>query len=93
MTKTYHLYIITNKINSVVYIGVTNNIQRRIYEHKNKLVDGFSKKYNLTKLVYTQEFGSIYEAITCEKKLKKYSRKKKNVLIEEVNKNWNEIEL
>ena len=89
--KAYHIYIVTNKVNSVIYIGVTSNLKRRIFEHKNKLIAGFSKKYNLTKLVYVAQFHDIFEAISYEKKLKKYSRSKKNTIIEEFNKNWNEI--
>ena len=66
----YYVYMITNKNNKVLYIGVTNDLRRRIYEHKNKLVEGFSSKYNLTKLVYYNETSDIKEAIAFEKKLK-----------------------
>lgn len=65
--KNYYVYIITNFTNSTLYIGVTNNLERRLYEHKNKLVDGFSKRYNLNKLVYFEETTSIEKAIERKK--------------------------
>lgn len=77
----YYVYMITNQYNTVLYIGVTNNLVRRIYEHKNKLVKGFSSKYNLNKLVYFERTESIESAILREKQLKKYSRAKKEQLI------------
>ncbi len=84
----YYIYILTNKSNSVLYIGVTNNLSRRLYEHKNKLIDGFSKKYNTNKIVYFEESSSIDDAILREKQLKGWSRKKKIQLIESINPNW-----
>lgn len=75
----YYVYILTNWNNKVMYIGVTNNLERRIYEHKNKLVEGFTQKYNLNKLVY-------YEITS-------WRREKKNTLVETVNPNWNELVL
>ena len=66
----YYVYIITNWNNKVLYIGVTNNIARRIYEHKNKLIDGFTKKYNVYKLVYLEGMNDVEAAISREKKLK-----------------------
>lgn len=89
--KKYYTYIITNKVNTVLYIGVTNNIVRRMYEHKNKLIAGFSSDYNLTKLVYFQEFGDIREAIAAEKKIKGWTRAKKNALINVNNREWNDL--
>jgi putative endonuclease len=83
--------MITNKNNSVLYIGVTNNLIRRIYEHKNKLVDGFSKRYNLYKLVYFEETTDVMSAISREKQLKGWTRIKKNALIEKANPQWQEI--
>jgi putative endonuclease len=74
---SYYIYILTNSFNTVLYIGITNNIHRRIYEHKNKLVKGFTSKYNLRKVVYLQEFSNIYEALQAEKTLKGWSRHKK----------------
>lgn len=88
----YHVYIISS-ISKVLYIGVTNNIQRRIYEHKNKLIEGFSSKYNCTQLVYFEEYRHIQEAIEREKQLKKWSRAKKLYLISTKNPNWNDLSM
>lgn len=82
--KTYYVYILSNN-SKTLYIGVTNNLDRRIYEHKNKLIDGFTKKYNLTKLVYYETTSNIEGAIYREKQLKGWSRIKKIALIEEKN--------
>ncbi len=89
--KKYFVYIITNKRNGTLYIGVTNNLIRRIYEHKNKIIDGFSKKYGLDKLVYFEEFSSIEEAIKREKYLKGKKRQFKINLIEKANKKWEDL--
>jgi len=89
--KEYYVYILTNKTNRVLYIGVTNNLQRRIYEHKNKMIDGFSKKYNLTKLIYFEQTPDIYSAISREKQLKKWRRSKKEWLINQLNPNWEDL--
>ena len=67
MDKQYYVYFMTNKGNNVIYVGVTNNLKRRIYEHKEKLVEGFTKKYNVVKLVYYEIFEEIEEAILREK--------------------------
>lgn len=75
--KLYFVYILTNTNNRVLYIGVTNNIVRRIWEHREKLIDGFTKKYNLNKLVYYEMCEEAYNAISREKQLKAGSRKKK----------------
>ncbi len=83
--------MITNQYNTVLYIGVTNNLIRRIYEHKNKLVKGFSSKYNLNKLVYYEQTESIESAILREKQLKNYSRAKKEQLISKINPNHNDL--
>ena len=85
MNKHYYTYITTNKRNTVFYTGITNNLKRRIFEHKNKLVKGFTKKYNIDKLVYYQEFNNSQEAIAAEKQIKAGSRKKKIDLIESMN--------
>ena len=86
--KNMYVYIITNKPKGTLYIGVTNNLQRRIYEHKNKLVEGFSSRYNLDKLVYFECFDSEEYAIKREKRIKKYNRNWKITLIESLNPNW-----
>ena len=84
----YYVYILTNSTNKVLYIGVTNDIKRRWYEHNNELVDGFTKRYHVHKLVYVEETNSIEDAIAMEKQLKGWIRKKKNDLIESINPNW-----
>ena len=81
----------TNKYNTVLYTGVTGNIAKRVYEHKNKLIDGFSKRYNLIKLIYTEEYNDINDALNREKQIKKGSRKKKIELIKKVNPQFKEI--
>ncbi|HAG27194.1 TPA: endonuclease [Patescibacteria group bacterium] len=91
--KIYYVYILTNKSNSVLYIGVTSNLEKRIFEHKSKFVKGFTSKYNLNKLVYTASFISAYEAIAYEKKLKGWKRVKKDALISETNPTWSEISI
>jgi len=89
----YFVYILTNKNNTVLYIGVTNDIYRRITEHKEKLIEGFSKRYNLNKLVYCEKFKDIKEAIQREKTLKKWSRIKKENLINLSNPTWSDLPL
>ena len=89
--KQYFVYMLTNKTNSVLYIGITNDIIRRMYEHKNKLVPGFTAKYNLNKLVYYEIFDNSKAAIIREKELKGWKREKKNDLVESKNLEWNEI--
>ncbi|HAE62110.1 MAG TPA: GIY-YIG nuclease [Eubacteriaceae bacterium] len=89
--KNCYVYIITNNNNSVIYIGVTNDIYRRIYEHKNKLIPGFSKRYNLHKLIYLEYYNQIEDAIFREKQIKKFSRLKKEELINKLNPNWIDI--
>jgi len=91
--KTYFVYILTNWNNQVMYIGVTNNIVRRIYEHKNKLIEGFTSKYNISKLVYYESSNDIRDAITREKEIKKWRREKKNQLVETINPDWKELDL
>ena len=81
LNKNYYVYIFTNWNNTVMYIGVTNDLVRRLYEHKNKLNDVFTKKYNLNKLVYFELFFDINEAIKREKEIKKWRRDKKNKLV------------
>lgn len=84
----YYVYILTNQGNTVLYIGVTNNLERRIYEHKNKLIDGFTKRYNVNKLVYYETTTDVKAAIEREKTLKNLLRKKKEDLINSVNSQW-----
>lgn len=86
-----YVYIMTNKKRGSLYIGVTNDIIRRTYEHRNKLIDGFTKRYNLTKLVYFEEISGQIEAIEREKFLKKAFRNYKISLIEKQNPEWNDL--
>ncbi|MEE3429094.1 MAG: GIY-YIG nuclease family protein [Ruminococcus sp.] len=93
MERNYCVYILTNENGNVMYIGVTNNLSRRIYEHKNKLVKGFTQKYNVHKLVYYESMSDVKAAIIREKQIKKWSRSKKNKLVESLNPDWKELEL
>ena len=90
--KNFYVYILTNKHNRVIYTGVTNNLQRRIHEHKQKLITGFTQKYNLNKLVFFQEFSDIKDAIAAEKKIKGWLRIKKIRLIESINPHWEDLD-
>ena len=89
--KTYYVYIITNKWNTTLYIGVTNDLGRRMYEHKQGFVEGFSRKYNLRKLLYFEETDDVQAAIEREKQLKKWRRDKKIVLIKKVNPQFEDL--
>jgi len=93
MDKTYFVYAITNWNNKVLYIGMTNNLERRMYEHKNKLLAGFSTTYNLNKLVYFETSNDVISAISREKEIKKWRREKKNILIETANPKWEDLSL
>ena len=81
----------TNKIHTVLYTGVTNNIVARNYQHKNKLVKGFTAKYNVNKLAYFKEFGTALEAIVEEKRIKGWIRQKKINLINSINPEWKDL--
>ncbi|STO25582.1 GIY-YIG nuclease family protein [Fluoribacter gormanii] len=91
MHKESYIYLLANKHNNVLYTGVTNDLIRRVYEHKNKLVAGFTKKYNVDRLVYYEACGSIIVAIEREKQIKDWSRKKKHDLINALNPEWNDL--
>ncbi|MFY7670480.1 GIY-YIG nuclease family protein [Tenacibaculum sp. MEBiC06402] len=84
----YYVYILSNKIKGTLYIGMTNDLHRRIYEHKSKALKGFTRKYNIDKLMYYEEFNNVEQAILREKRLKKWNREWKIELIEENNKDW-----
>lgn len=86
----YYVYILTNKTDTVMYIGVTNDLRRRLYEHKNEQIEGFTKKYHVHKLVYFEEYSEINDAIAREKQLKRWVRAKKNWLVETKNPNWDD---
>ena len=87
----YYVYILANRYNTVLYVGVTNNLVRRIYEHKQNMVEGFSKKYHLHKLVYYEQIQDIGRAIEREKQLKTWHRDWKKRLVETINKDWNDL--
>jgi putative endonuclease len=91
MSRTYYVYILTNWNNKVMYIGMTNSLKRRMYEHKNKLVEGFTKKYNISKLVYFEETKDVHAAISREKEIKKWRREKKNNLVISMNPEWQDL--
>jgi putative endonuclease len=91
MNHQYYIYIMTNQHNKVLYTSVTNNLIRRIYEHKEKLVSGFTKRYNIDKLVYYEVFQDAYNAISREKQIKGGSRQKKIDLINRMNPDWKDL--
>ena len=89
--KSFYVYILTNKSNKVLYIGITNNSSRRVYEHKQKFVKGFTSKYKVDKLVYYEVFDDPYNAISREKQLKGWLRNKKIELINSFNPLWKDL--
>ena len=89
--RHYYVYIMTNKRNTVFYTGITGDLFTRVFQHKNKLIKGFTSKYNIKKLVYYEEFDNAYEAILREKQIKGGSRRKKIELIENMNKEWKDL--
>jgi putative endonuclease len=91
LSKKYYLYLLTNKRLNVLYTGVTNHLIRRVYEHKNKIVDGFTKKYNVDRLVHYETYSDVSDAIGREKEIKGWSRAKKNGLINENNPKWEDL--
>lgn len=93
MNHIYYIYILTNWNHNVMYIGLINDLNRRLFEHQNKLIDGFTKKYNVNKLVYYELFYNINDAIHREKELKKWRREKKNNLVAQLNPEWLDLSL
>ena len=91
--RLYYVYILTTKNNTVLYTGVTNDIKRRVFEHKSGFNEGFTKKYHVHKLVYFEVFDFVELAIVREKQIKGYSREKKIKLIEALNPDWKEMEV
>ena len=87
----YYVYILTNKHHSVLYVGVTNNLERRIYEHKHHMISGFTERYNVEKLVYFEATNDVKVAILREKEIKGWTRKKKEQLIDARNPQWKEL--
>jgi len=89
----YYVYIMANWNNTVIYTGVTNDLGRRVYEHKNKLLEGFTEKYNINKLVYYDSTTDAHAAIAYEKQIKGWKRARKNALIETANPQWRDLAL
>ncbi len=90
MTQNYYIYIMTNR-SRTFYVGITNNLEQRVYEHKQKLIDGFTKRYNISRLVYYEVFTDVRDAIAREKKVKDWRREKKIALIESMNPTWKDL--
>jgi putative endonuclease len=88
--RQYYVYILTSK-SGTLYIGMTNNLRRRIYQHQNKLIPGFTARYNVTRLVHVEVFGNVKDAIAREKQLKGWLRAKKIALIESENPKWKDL--
>ena len=88
--RSYYVYMMTNK-SGTLYVGVTNNLERRVYEHKQGLLDGFTKKYKMDRLVYYEETHDVWSAIEREKQIKGWLRKKKIELIREANPRWDDL--
>jgi putative endonuclease len=89
--RSYYVYILTNKNHTVLYTGVTNDLTRRVWEHKEKMHDGFTQWYNVRKLVYCEAFADVRDAIAREKQIKAGSRQKKIALINSINKEWKDL--
>lgn len=89
--KASYVYLLTNKHNNVLYTGVTNNLIRRIYEHKVKLVKGFTQRYNVDRLVYYEAYSNIVKGIQREKQIKGWTRKRKDTLINTLNPRWEDL--
>jgi putative endonuclease len=91
MSNQYYVYVLASNKSGTLYIGITNDLKRRVGEHKEGLIEGFTKKYNIRKLVYFEIYNDINEAILREKRLKKWNRSWKIRLIEEMNPKWNDL--
>jgi putative endonuclease len=89
--KNYYVYFITNWNSKVMYIGMTNDLKRRMYEHKNKIIKGFTEKYNVNRLVYFESTTDVNSAIAREKEVKKWRREKKNALVIQMNPEWKDL--
>ena len=88
--RKYYIYFMTNKYNTVLYVGVTNNLQQRVLQHKNR-ISNFTTRYNVTKVIYWEEFSDIRNAIAREKQIKSWSRERKERLINEINPEWRDL--
>ena len=87
----YYVYLLTNRNNKVMYVGMTNDLRRRVYQHKKKLIPGFTQKYNVDKLVYYETTNDVHAAIAREKQIKKWRREKKNNLVIAANPEWKDL--
>ena len=88
--KKYNVYIMTNR-SKTLYTGITNNLERRVFEHKSKLLSGFTRRYRISKLIYFEEFSDVRSAIMREKEIKGWVRAKKNKLINSMNPTWDDL--
>ena len=91
MNLDYYVYIMASRKNGTLYVGVTNDLLRRVFEHRNEMIDGFTKKYSVHRLVYYEQTNDVYSAIEREKMLKKWNRRWKIELTEHVNPEWNDL--
>ena len=91
--RKYYVYLLANWNNKVIYAGITSDLQKRIYEHKHKLVKGFTEKYNVNKLVYYEETTDVHDALAREKEIKKWRREKKDNLVKTMNPAWRDLSL
>ena len=91
MRRQYYVYMMTNPRNTVIYTGVTDNLKRRLFEHREKLMDGFTRRYRITRLVYYEVFEDVENAIRREKQVKGGSRRKKVLLIDSMNPEWRDL--
>lgn len=91
--RNYFVYILSSKKNGTLYIGVTSNLEKRVWEHKNKIVEGFTKKYDVNKLVYYEQTNNVESALTREKQMKEWKREWKIKLIQENNPEWEDLSL
>lgn len=93
MSKSYYVYLLTNQNNKVMYVGMTSNIERRIFEHQHHSLEGFTSKYNVNKLVYFEATSDVLAAIAREKQIKKWRREKKDALVVAMNPEWQDLSL
>ena len=89
--NTYYVYMMTNEYNNVLYVGITNNLSRRVYEHRNGLIEGFTQRYNAHKLVWCESCHDVNAAIAREKQIKRWGREKKEMLITQLNPEWKDL--
>ena len=91
MTQKFYVYILCNRYRNVIYVGCTDDLRKRIYFHKKRFISGFTKKYNVDRLVYYEQYSNLDDAMRRESQIKKYRREKKNTLVESENSNWYDL--